>query len=509
MMAEREINNWRNKDTKEDEKELLFFIEDEYDRDEDAKIVDPCHQNLMRLLDKLLLVTAMLITVIIGTSITVAIIYTRNDPYYHHSIDTTLKSSSVSLPYDQSYYSIKDTITIQSENSYLKWSDIILCNNLQRKSVLNNFENKSESWCSSENSKYMLKKFIEVLYRNTSDIVSPLDESNLCDILHASQPKVQSISTENDIIKSLYENTCDNSNDIQKIIRLLASQYDEEDAIVSIGDPTKHFASNVKNCSSDSSSFSQAWFISAIKRMSPLALESPQKICNSLKISSIEKNGLPSPKVREEDDLYHEQNINYFNTRIILDAEIYDQKTQINLSTDEYLKDVFYTFQLKSIKDSANDSYLLQSIRIYPGYQTKVAINSCIQNRVDLTESRVFNSKPNTTFQVSQDIERNPWKMSLTESMIAFGRVGYRLQYICTAESNLHRKVSLEETYPNICKEIENIEFKSNGESNIAQAVFKSEDQYVANGANDILSYIKDNIAILNMKLDLVTQKSC
>ena len=508
-MAEREINRWKNKDTKEDEKELLFFIEDEYGRDEDAEVVDPCHQNLMRLLDKLLLITAMFITVVIGTSITVAIIYTRTGPYHHHSIDTTLKSSSVSLPNDQSYYTIKDTITLQSENSYLKWSDIILCSNLQRKSVLKNLGNNSESWCSSEDSKHMLKKFIEVLYRNTSDIVSPLDESNLCDILHASQPKVKSISTENDIIKSLYENTCDNSKDFQKIIRLLASQYDEEDAIVSIGDPTKHFVSDVKNCSSYRSNSSQAWFISAIKRMSPVTLESPQKICNSLRISSTEKNGVPSPKVHKEDEQHHEQNINDFNTRIILDAEIYDQKTQSNLSTDENLKDVYYTFQLKGIEDNVNDSYLLQSIRIYPGYQTNVVINSCIQNRVDSSKSSLSNLKPNTTFQFSQTIEMTPWKMSLTESMIAFGRVGYRLQFICTAESNSHRKVSLEETYPNICKEIGNIEFKANGESNIAQAVFKSEDQYVANGANDILSYIKENIAILNMKLDFVTQKSC
>ena len=504
------MSNKMNKETKEDEKELLFFIEDEYDRDEDAEVVDPCHQNLMRLLDKLLLITAMFITVVIGTSITVAIIYTRTGPYHHHSIDTTLKSSSVSLPNDQSYYSINDAITMQSENSYLKWSDIILCSNLQRKSVLKNLENKSKkSWCSSDDSKYMLKKFIEVLYRNTSDIVSPLDENNLCDILHASQPKVKSISTENDIIKSLYENTCDNSNDFQKIIRLLASQYDEEDAIVSIGDPTKHFVSNVKNCSSDTSNSSQAWFISVIKRMSPLTLESPQKICNSLKMFSIEKNGFPSPKVHEEGDLYHEQKINYFNTRIILDAEIYDQTTQSNLSSDENLKDVYYTFQLKGRKNNVNDSYLLQSIRIYPGYQTNVVINSCLQKRVDLTESSVSNSKPNTTFQVLQNIEMTPWKMSLTESMIAFGRVGYRLQFICTAESNSHRKVSLEENYPNICKEIENIEFKANGESNIAQAVFKSEDQFVTNGANDILSYIKDNIAILYMKLDFNTQKSC
>lgn len=507
-MAEREINIRRNNETKEDERELLFFIEDEYDRDDDAEVVDPCHQNLMRLLDKLLLITAMFITVVIGTSITVAIIYTRNGPYHHHSIDTTLRSSSLLLPNDQSYYSVKDTITMQSENSYLKWSDIIFCSNLQRKSVLKNLGSKSESWCSSEDSKHMLKSFLDVLYRNTSDIVSPLDESNLCDILHASQPKVKSISTENDIIKSLYENTCDNSNDFQKIIRLLASQYDEEDAIVSIGDPTKHFVSNVKNCSSDSSNSSQAWFISAVKRMSPLTLESPQKICNSLKISSVEKNGFPSPKVYK-DDLYHEQNINYFNTRIILDAEIYDQTTESDLSTDENLKDVYYTFQLKGIRNNDNDSYLLQSIRIYPRYQTNVVINSCIQNRVDLTENSAPNSKPNTTFLVSQNIERTPWKMSLTESMIAFGRVGYKLQYICTAESNSHRKVSLEETYPNICKEIKNIEFKSNGESNIAQAVFKSEDQYVANGANDILSYIKDNIAILYMKLDFNTQKSC
>ena len=74
---------------------------------------------------------------------------------------------------------------------------------------------------------------------------------------------------------------------------------------------------------------------------------------------------------------------------------------------------------------------------------------------------------------------------------------------------NLDRKRSLEEKYPNICKEIENITFKANGESNIAQAVFESETKNVASGANDILSYIKDNIAIVNIKLNFDPNKSC
>ena len=74
---------------------------------------------------------------------------------------------------------------------------------------------------------------------------------------------------------------------------------------------------------------------------------------------------------------------------------------------------------------------------------------------------------------------------------------------------NLNRKRSLEEKYPNICKEIENIVFKANGESNIAQAVFESETKNVASGANDILSYIKDNIAIVNIKLNFDPDEFC
>ena len=139
-MAERGLHNMVARESKEDEKELLFFISDEFERDEDAEVVDPCHQNLLRLLDRLLLVTAMFITVVIGTSITIAIIYSHPGSFHPHSIDTTLKSNAPSLHGSQTRNKIKETIVIQSDHLDWEWNEIILCSNLQRKSVLNIFQ---------------------------------------------------------------------------------------------------------------------------------------------------------------------------------------------------------------------------------------------------------------------------------------------------------------------------------------------------------------------------------
>ena len=194
---------------------------------------------------------------------------------------------------------------------------------------------------------------------------------------------------------------------------------------------------------------------------------------------------------------------------MILDTESYDQYKPHNSSFVTDANDVFFELQINGIQVTSNHSHKLQSVRVLPGYQTNVVADSCRQKIVVSGQPKFSNLVVNSTLQVSQNIEVNPWKMSLTESMIAFGRVGYRLQYICTEEMNLDRKRSLEEKYPNICKEIENIIFKANGESNIAQAVFESETKNVASGANDILSYIKDNIAIVNIKLNFDNNKSC
>ena len=500
-----------DKDTKEDEKELLFFIEDEFERDEDTEIVDPCHQYLLRLLDRLLLVTAMFITAVIGTSITIAIVYSNAASSNLHSIDTTLKSDAPALPSHENSYVFENTVTLQDDDSRYEWNEIVLCSNLHRRSVLKMFESSSENWCNSNVFKDMVKNLLNVMSRNTSNIVSPLDESNPCDILHPSQPKVETILPNNDIIKSLYQNTCDDKDSLRNIISLLATQYDEEDAVVSIGDPTKHFVASVKNCSYSISSSSQERFIGTIERMNPFSFDVSQKICNTFKVhsSSINVHGFLEVPKQLEYDIVPKQENDFFNTRIILDAESYDQYKIRDSSFVTDANDVFYELQINGMQVTSNYSLKLQSVRVLPGYQTNVALDSCIQKEVVLGQPNLSNLVVNSTLQVSQNIEVNPWKMSLTESMIAFGRVGYRLQYICTEEMNLDRKRSLEEKYPNICKEIENITFKANGESNIAQAVFESETKNVASGANDILSYIKDNIAIVNIKLNFDPSKSC
>ena len=64
-MLRRELSIQMARGRDEDEKELLFFISDECEneREEDNRIVDPCHQNLLTLLDRLLLTTAIFIAI--------------------------------------------------------------------------------------------------------------------------------------------------------------------------------------------------------------------------------------------------------------------------------------------------------------------------------------------------------------------------------------------------------------------------------------------------------------
>ena len=66
-MIDRGEGNFRvdRKGRRDDEKELLFFVSNEYDDqivDTDALTFDPCHQNLLSLLDKLMLATGIFIT---------------------------------------------------------------------------------------------------------------------------------------------------------------------------------------------------------------------------------------------------------------------------------------------------------------------------------------------------------------------------------------------------------------------------------------------------------------
>ena len=95
------------------------------------------------------------------------------------------------------------------------------------------------------------------------------------------------------------------------------------------------------------------------------------------------------------------------------------------------------------------------------------------------------------------------------ETMLVFGRVGYRLQNICTSKEEVFKRISLEQNYTNICKEISAINFRSNGESNIMKVVFDTEEATVAPGTKAILTYIRDNIAILHIDANLKRQNDC
>ena len=504
----------------EDEKELLFFISDEYEneRDEDNKIVDPCHQNLLRLLDRLLLATAIFIAIVICTAITIVVCSKSSDFHHPHSLDITLNSNAPTLPQNQSFYKARKTIYLQDyahmeEGPTIQTKSLILCNNLKRKSVISNFNNSETNYYSSNDFKSIFNNFVDVMDRNTSNIVSPIDQIKHCDI-NAFQPNILTILPSDEILKHFARDEKYDGNNVETFLKLLASQYDEEDAILSVGEFPENILSSPVNCnySSNFDSASQV-YIETLERMSPLELNDFQKSCNTLTLgsSSDALGSLKTTRIR-----HNTKNISFdrkprsFRTRLILNGEIYDDEHAHTVELGETLRQPSFELQIVGSANNniANQSYILQSVKVLPGYKTDVSIDGCIQREDNI---RLNNSKHvvNMTINLSQTVEITPWIMSTTETMLVFGRVGHRLQKVCTDKGNVMRKRSLEDKYEDICEKLSAIKFKENGESNIAKVALKPDGQKVAPGTNVILEYIRDNISFLNIYSHVDNEKSC
>ena len=140
-MLEREFNIKISRGEDKHEKELLFFVseEDERERDGDEEnlVVDPCHQNLLKLLDRILLAIAIFIAIVVCSAFT-CIILLSNSKFNLHSYHVTLKSNYPLLPYDQRSNTTRNTIFLDNDimlngNLYFEWNSMELCNNLQRK----------------------------------------------------------------------------------------------------------------------------------------------------------------------------------------------------------------------------------------------------------------------------------------------------------------------------------------------------------------------------------------
>jgi len=519
-MIENDLHIQMGRKKEEDEKELLFFISDEYEneRDEDNKIVDPCHQNLLRLLDRLLLATGIFIAIVICTAITIVLCSRGSGFHYPHSLDITMKSNAPNLPHSQSFYITRKTIYLQDSGHLeviptIQTKSLILCNNLKRKSVMSNFNDKESNYYSSNDFKNIFNNFVDVMYRNSSNIVSPLDQINHCDI-NAFQPNILTILPSDDILKHFTRDKGYNGNNVETLLKLLASQYDEEDAILSVGEFPDNVLSSTVNCNYSSNFDSTPHvYIDTLERMRPLDANDFHKSCNTLTLSSSSASmgNLKTTRTRHNTkSISFDQTSRSFNTRMILNGEIYDNDNVNTVEEEETSSQPSFELQIigSANNNIANQSYSLQSVNIMPGYKTDVSLDGCIQREEN---ERLSNGKNvvNMTISLSQTVEISPWFMSTTETMLVFGRVGYRLQKICTDKRNIMRKRSLEDTYEHICEEISAIQFKENGESNIAKVALESDGEKVAPGTNVILAYIRDNISFVNIYSHIDNEKYC
>lgn len=495
----------------EDEKELLFFVSDEYEneRDEDNKVVDPCHQNLLRLLDRLLIATAIFITLVLCTSLAVVLCSKNSRLHHPHSLDITLKSNSPNLSHSQSVYTVNKTIYLRDNHRVeiaprFKCKSLILCNNLERKSVMINSKGGERNDYSSSELRNLLGNFVDVIYRNKSDIVSPLDQINHCDNNNY-QPNILTILPNDDILNQFprdgnYDGL--DYDDVEQAIKVLASQYDEEDAIISVGGFPENISPGAVKCNySRTSSLPSRNYIKRLQRMSPFAGHDAHNSCNTLMISSLPDSSDSINSTGEKHfskTSYLQRKTDPFNARIILNAETYDDNNVHSVEGKVTSSQVAFNLQIVGdFTDSdTNQSQVLPSINVRPGYRTDVFIDGCIPNVDELSTSEKLK---NVSINLLQTVKIAPWIMTTTETMLVFGRVGYRIQNICTDEAKVMRKGILEEKYQNICKEISPILFKESGESNLAEVVFESDGEMVAPGTNAIFAYIRDNIAVLNI----------
>ena len=510
----------------EDEKDLLFFISDEYEdeTDEDTRVVDPCHQTLLSLLDKLLFATAVFISLVLLFTITI-LVYGAGSKSNPHLLDIALKSNALPLPLTESMYMTNEIFVQQNPfeaKENFRWDSLQLCNNIQRRSVLSYFMGNITHFYPTVDKQLLDKvyaSFLKTLYRNTSDVVSPLDQINNCDINNRFQPKIKTIIPSDVVIKMFPPQKKYDDENIETAFKLLASQYDEEDAIISIDQfPHDDDLSSLLHCnrSTNMEAHHHRHYISDLRRICPANMNNFNNSCITLTIKSSSFSDasnkiIDSPKKGKKDKVFSfSKGPETFNARFILNSEAYDQDSINSYTDDPPLKKMSFDLRMVALRknSNANHRYLMNSVKVLPGYNTNVVLEGCVtykENNASHTDQQFLNS----TLQVSQVVEITPWRLSSKETMLAFGRVGYRLQNICTFKGLPSKQRSLEEKYPNICKEISTIEFKSSGESNVAAEVFGSEEEKVAPGTNAILAYIRDNIAILNIQANFKVDEPC
>ena len=523
-MIDRGEGNFRvdRKGRQDDEKELLFFVSNEYDDqmvDEDALAFDPCHQNLLNLFDKLMLATGIFISIVLLTAVTIVVFMsgTTSSP---HLLNISLKSKAPSLTLSESVFTTNITFNITSyisENPdiFIKWSSITLCNDLQRKSILSHFLGNTTHYYPNVNEKSLQRvyqDFLKIIYRNVSDIVSPLDQISHCDI-NNHQTTIAPIISKN--ISKIFPRKIGYKNDnLEYAFKLMASQYDENDAIISVGQSTERSATYDCKSTIMSSTTNQPSLIGTVKRIVPLQINNFRKSCRKLMISSSTRENFftvsDSISMRKISVLPPEAKADSLNTRIILNTEVYDHDSNNSFNKNVSPNDVTLDVQLDMEIDTVNSTqkYSLPPIRILPGYKIDVNISSCNAQAL-VRES--FQEVQNFTqsIKIVQQVTVNPWTLSSVDTMLVFGRVGYFVQDICKSNSPTSKKRSLEEKYPNICTKISVINFKPNGESDIANVVFESDEAKVSPGLQAIFSYIRDNIAIINLHAPSTILTSC
>ena len=523
-MIDRGEGNFRvdRKGRRDDEKELLFFVSNEYDDqivDEDALTFDPCHQNLLNLFDKLMLVTGIFISIVLFTAVTI-LVFMSGATSSPHLINISLKSKAPSLTLSASVFTTNKTFNVRSDiaenpDIFIKWSSITLCNDLQRKSVLSHFLENTTHYYPNVNEKSLQRvyqDFLKIIYRNVSVIVSPLDQISHCDINNHQTTIVPIISK--NITKLFPRKIGYKKDNLEYAFKLMASQYDENDAIISVGQSTERSATDDCKSTIMSSTTYRPSLIETVKRIVPLQIKNFRRSCRKLMISSsTRENFVPvsdSISMQKISLLPPEAKADSLNTRIILNTEVYDHDSNHSFNKNVSPSDVTLDVQLDMEIDTVNSTqkYSLPLIRILPGHKIDVNISSCTaQTLVSESFQEVHNFTQ--SIKIVEQVTVSPWTLSSVDTMLVFGRVGYFVQDICKSKSPISKKRSLEEKYPNICTKISVIQFQHNGESDIANVVFESDEAKVSPGLQAIFSYIRDNIAIISIHATSTIITSC
>merc|ERR1712020_469305 len=103
---------------------------------------------------------------------------------------------------------------------------------------------------------------------------------------------------------------------------------------------------------------------------------------------------------------------------------------------------------MSSTRFTDNHSFSTPIVKVLPGYRTNVTLEACFQRHRASDGVGEDGEKMKSEIQANQRVNISPWVTSQVETMLVFGRVGYRLQYICGSKGETHRKISLELKYP-------------------------------------------------------------